>query len=126
MAEYAGPERRKGYVDLETALEKVEQLHGAVTTLATAVTNTVPRQELEDLKTEVQKEFKQKILINAALSGIIVLMLALFINYKLNSVEGDIKKGHDVITCLQGKTEAQRTGDNGPTALLLCTQTQKG
>lgn len=125
MAEYRGPEQRKDYIELDQALEQVSHLHGAVTTLATAMANAAPKQELIDLRTEVRKDYLTKIYFMAAFSIAATLILMFFFNYKINHLNADVRKGHDVIACLQTKTEAQRTGEAGPTALLLCTQTQK-
>jgi hypothetical protein len=88
--------------------------------------NTAQRDELDALRQEIKDEQRKRNAVEAALSLAIILVIIMFFNIKINHLNGDVKKGHDVITCLQGKTEAQRTGEAGPTALLLCTQTQKG
>lgn len=120
---YQGPERRKDYGQLDQALGEVEKLHGAVTTLASAVTRTVPRQELVDLQREIAAEQKRRSIIEAALSFMIVLLLILFINYRSNRVESSTEKHHQVINCLLGKPEAQRSGDFFDTALVTCEAT---
>lgn len=125
MPDYNGPERRQDYVQLEQALEQVDRLHGAVTTLATAVTNTVPRRELEDLRTEVKKDFLIKIYLQLGLTIAFVLFFIIFINIKFNDLDKSVKKGHEVILCMQGKTESQRTGDAYQAARVICEQTTK-
>lgn len=125
MPDYNGPERRQDYVQLEQALEQVERLHGAVSTLATAVTNTVPRRELEDLRAEVKKDFLIKIYLQIGLTVAFIFFFVIFINMKFNRMDGSVKKGHEVILCMQGKTESQRTGDAYQAARVICEQTTK-
>lgn len=125
MADYSGPERRQDYVQLDAALEKVEHLHAAVTTLATAVTNTVPRRELEELRTEVKKDFLYKIYLQLGLTVAFVVFFIVFINIKFNNHDASARKDHEVVLCMEGKTEAQRTGDAFQTALLVCEQSVK-
>lgn len=126
MPNYEGPERRQDYIELDQALEKVSHLQGAVTTLATAMSNAAPKQELESLRIEVRRDYKIKIYYMAAFSVLSVFLIVFFFNLKINHLNSDVKRGHDIITCMQTKSEAQRTGEAGPTALLLCAQSQKG
>lgn len=126
MAEYEGTERRREMIQLDEALAEIEKLRGAATTLANAVVNTAQREELLALQQEVAKDFKLKLYAQGALTVAACLFLVIVFIRITNSLNTSIEKGHDVITCLQTKAEAQRTGDAGPTALLLCKQTQKG
>jgi hypothetical protein len=126
MPNYEGPERRQDYIELDQALEKVSHLQGAVTTLANAMSNAAPKQELAELRIEVRRDYRVKIYYMAAFSVISVVFIMFFVNNKFNHMNDNIQRGHDIITCMQTKTEAQRTGEAGPTALLLCAQTQKG
>lgn len=121
--EYTGPERRQDYLALDSAIEDVQKLHGAVTTLATAVTNTVPRYELDELKAEVRRDYLTKIYFMAGFTAAAVIILLFFFNSKINNLKEDVRRGHDVITCLQTKPEAERTGSAAATAKVLCEQT---
>lgn len=123
MPDYIGPERRKDYIELDRALEQVEHLHSAVTTLATAVTNTVPRQELEALRHEMRRDYLIKIYFMGGFTAVIIVWMSFFMNFKIDNANQSIKHGHSVIECLMGKTEAQRTGDNAATAAVTCEQT---
>lgn len=125
MPDYDGPERRQDYLALDTALAEVQKLHGSVTTLANAMTNSVPRQELVELRAEVKKDFLYKIYIQLGLTVAFVLFFLIFMNWKFNSLDASVKRGHEVILCMQGKTESQRTGDAYQTARIVCEQTTK-
>lgn len=125
MAEYSGPERRKDFVQLDEALAEVDKLHSAVTTLATAVVNTVPRQELVALHEQADKEKKSRNIIEAGLSLGIVLLLIIFMNYKSNKTASETKHHHQVVACLLAQPEASRTGTLAATALVTCEQTVK-
>lgn len=125
MTDYVGPERRRDYIQLDAALEEVQKLHGSVTTLANAVVNSVPRQELEGLRAEVKKDFLIKIYMQIGLTVAFVFFFIIFINMKFNTLDNSVKKGHEVILCMQGKAESQRIGDAYQTARLVCEQTTK-
>lgn len=122
---YDGPERRKDYLELDGALQEVERLHSAVTTLATAVTNTVPRAELEALKKEVHRDYLLKLYFMAGFTAIGVILIVVFMNMKVNNLSKSTEHNHAIIQCLQGKPEAARTGDLAATALLTCEQTTR-
>lgn len=122
---YSGSERRKERLKLDEALSEVQRLHNAATTLATAVTHTATRHELEELREQVKKERIVMTIINSALTFVIILFLAIFFTVKLASMVKTINRGHEVITCLQGKTEVQRTGDFSGTALVTCAQSAR-
>lgn len=125
MPEWDGPERRKDYVEIDHALEKVQHLHNAVLTLADAVGNTVPRKELANLQAEVAKDFRYKLYFQAGLTVIACIFLVIVFARIEGDVNAKIEKGHAVINCLQGKTEAERTGTLAATALITCEQTTK-
>lgn len=125
MTEYIGPERRRDYIQLDAALEEVQRLHGAVSTLATAVTNTVPKHEIEELKAEVKRDFIYKIYLQLGLTVAFVIFFVVFINIKFNNLNKSVSRGHEVILCMQGKTEIQRTGDAYQTARVVCEQATK-
>lgn len=125
MPEYVGPERRRDYIELDQALEKVDHLHGAVTSLANAMSNAVPRRELEDLRDEVKKDFLYKIYLQLGLTVLFVFFFVIFVNAKFNSLDTSIKKGHGVIACLLAQPETSRTGSLAATALVTCEQTVK-
>lgn len=119
-SEYEGPERRKGYEQLDAALENVERLHGAVTTLATAVVNTVPRQELEALKDEMNREFRIKILTSVVVGFMCITIVLFFINRMLDNQSRAIDKGHKALVCLESKADAEKTGSLADTARITC------
>ena len=125
MADYVGPERRKDYVELEVALEKVDHLHGAVTTLANAMSNAVPRRELDELRDEVKKDFLYKIYLQLGLTVLFVIFFIVFLNLKFTAEDKSISKGHGVIACLLAQPETARTGTLAATALVTCEQTVK-
>jgi hypothetical protein len=123
--EYEGPERREDYIALDKALAEVQKLHGSVITLANAVVNTVPRSELEDLKQEVKKDFLIKMYSQAILTVVALVILLIMMNRITHNLGDDIKAGHEVIVCLQGKAEAERTGALAATAQITCEQTTR-
>lgn len=123
--DYTGPERRQGNLQLDEALAEVQRLHNAATTLANAVTHTATRHELEELRAQVTKERWIMLCINSALTAIIILFLIIFFTVKMNNQSKAMKIGHEIITCMQGKTEAQRTGDLAGNALVTCEQRAK-
>jgi hypothetical protein len=125
VTDYNGPERRQDYVALDQALDQVDRLHGAVSTLATAVTNTVPRRELEDLRDEVRKDYLTKIYFMAGFSVAIIIVLLSFINMKINTSSKQASHGHAVIECLLGLPADTRTGTLAATSLVTCEQTVK-
>jgi hypothetical protein len=122
---YHGPERRADYMQLEGALLEVEKLHGAVTTLATAVVNTVPRRELEGIREEVAKDFKYKVYLQVGLTIVSLLFLMLYYNRLSDIRQVESKKAHSVIECLLTLPEASRTGTLGPTSIVTCEATAK-
>lgn len=121
--EYSEPERRKDWQKLDDAIKEVQRLHGTTEILAEAVVKTVPKHELEALRTEMYREFKLKIAASAVIGIVIALVLVIFISVKLANLNASIKHGHDVISCMQGKVEAQRTGEFYAPALVTCEQT---
>lgn len=123
MTDYNGPERRKDYVELDHALEKVERLHSAVTTLATAVTNTVPRQELVDIKDEIKRDFLWKVYFQLGLTVICLAFLVVFFNSQFSRVKDTSRHGHAVLACLLAQPEAMRTSTLAATTLVTCEQT---
>lgn len=123
MNEYTGPERRQNHLELDAALQEVQRLHGAVSTLATAVTNTVPKQELQALREEVKRDFYLKIYIQIGIVLVVTALALLLINVKLNNSAKAAERSHQIIRCLLTKTEVQRTGDLGPTAIVTCQAT---
>lgn len=125
MNEYDGPERRQSYIDLDHAMANVERLHGAVTTLAGAVVNTVPRQEIDELREEVRRDYLTKIYFMAGFTVVSVVILLAFMNTKINSVNHSARHNHGIIQCLLGQPEASRTGSLASTALVTCDQTVK-
>lgn len=124
--DYSGPERRQDYLQLDAAVSEVKRLHGTVEVLANAVVNTVPRQELVEIKREIRKDFLLKIYLQLGLTIVFVIFFIVFVNMKFNNLDNSVKKGHEIILCMQGKTEAGRTGDAYQTARLVCEQTAKG
>lgn len=125
MADYSGPERRQDYLKLDAAIEEVQKLHNTAEVLANAVVNAVPRHELVSIKNEIKRDFLYKLYFQAGLTVISLFILFVFFNAKFNSQNNSIKHGHEIILCMQGKTEAQRTGDAYQTARLVCEQTTK-
>jgi hypothetical protein len=123
MPEYDGPERRSSNLELDNALAEIERLRDAATTLATAVSTTVQRRELEELKTEVRRDYLMKIYFMAAFSVAIVIIVIGYINFKMNHASASAKHGHAVIECLLGQPEASRTGAVAATAIVTCEQT---
>lgn len=122
---YEGLERRKSNLELDEALLKVQKLHNAAETLANAVANTAHRSELESLRVEIQDENKRRTYISAGLAAAVVIILIFAFSIKISNLNKSVKHGHEVITCMQGKPEAQRTGDLYATALVTCEQTTK-
>lgn len=122
---YPGPERRADYLALDDALAEVQKLHQTAEILANAVANTVPRQELVGIKNEIKKDFLFKLYFQLGLTVLCLLLLFVYFNIKFSQENSAIKKGHEVILCMNGKTESQRTGDNYQTARLVCEQTTK-
>lgn len=125
MTNYTGPERRSDYLLLDNALEEVQKLHGSVVTLANAVVNSVPRDELESLKEEMKREYFNKMIVSAVAATLIIVFMILYMNFKFNHQRADLNKDHAVITCLLTKPETARTGEAAPTTLLLCQQSTK-
>lgn len=122
---YDGVERRKDYIALEAAMNEVEHLHGAVTTLATAVTNTVPRQELINIRDEVSRDFKYKLYVMVALTITAVAALMFSTEVRVNNTREKFTRDHGIIMCLLQQPEANRTGTSAATALVTCEQTVK-
>lgn len=119
----SGRERRKENKELEDALAEVQRLHGAATTLATAVANTAHRSELVSLRETINKDFRQKLIYQAVLAVVAIIILISFFNHKMNNHARAVDKRFQVTNCLQGKTEAQRTGELGITSLAACRAT---
>lgn len=125
MADYDGPERRADYLKIDAAIAEVQRLHGTTEILAEAVANTVPRQELVAIKEEIKRDFLYKLYFQLGLTIICLFLLFIYFNAKFNQQNNVIKKGHEVILCMQGKAEASRIGDYYQTARLVCEQTTK-
>lgn len=119
---YTGPERRQDHLQLETALAEVQRLNSAAATLATAVTNTAQKAELIGLRDEVKRDFMVKMVFQAILTTVALLILVFYMQVKFSHNQKSINKGHDVIICMQTKTEAQRTGDLADSARIACEQ----
>lgn len=122
---YEGPERRKANLQLEEALAEVQRLHNAATSLANAVANTAHRSELVALHDEMQRDFKIKLISQAVLIAVATIIVIFFTNVKFNNNAEAVRKGHEVIACLLGKTEASRTGELAATVLVTCQQSVK-
>lgn len=125
QSSYMGPERREENAKLDLALAEVQRLNTAASTLATAVTGTAHRAELESLQAEVKREFQFKLIFQACMTAVAIIVLILYMQVKFSRMSGAIDRGHQVINCLQGKTEVQRTGDFATTALVTCEQTTR-
>lgn len=123
--DYNGPERRKDWQKLDDAIREVARLHGTTEILANAVTNTAPKHELEALREEMKREHNIRIYISASLTGLAVILLVIFVSVKINNLNKSVKHGHSVITCMQGKTEVQRTAEAFGSALVTCEQTAR-
>lgn len=125
MTDYDGPERRNDYLRLDAAIAEVQKLHGTAEVLANAVINSVPRHELVDIKDEIKRDFLYKLYFQLGLTVVALFLIFVYFNVKFNNEASTVKHGHEIILCMQGKTELQRTGDAYQTARLVCEQTTK-